>query len=69
MVEVDPSGINDGSGATCKTHSYAAIDENHLAEQRVASLTQILAEQYGVDNEPLVKALCALGEGTCLWSS
>ena len=39
------------------------MDENHLAEQRVASLTKILVEQYGVDNDNLVKAICALGEG------
>lgn len=63
MVEVDPSGINDGSGAACKTHDFSFIDENHLAEKRVASLTKILVDQYGVDNEALVKAICALGEG------
>lgn len=63
MVEVDPSGINDGSGAACKTHDFSFIDENHLAEKRVASLTKILVDQYGVDNEALVEAICALGEG------
>lgn len=63
MVEVDPAGINDGSGAACQTHDFSFLDENHLAEQRVASLTKILVEKYGVDSEHLVKAICALGEG------
>jgi len=63
MVEVDPHGVNDGSGATCTTHSYASIDENHLSEKRIASLTLILDEKYGVTDPNLIKALCALGEG------
>jgi len=63
MVEVDPHGVNDGSGATCTTHSYASIDENHLSEKRIASLTLILNEKYGVTDPNLIKALCALGEG------
>ncbi|CAB9506863.1 Fructose-1,6-bisphosphatase class 1 [Seminavis robusta] len=64
MVEVDPSGAGDGSGKKCLTHSYSVVDEDHLAEKRVESLTKILTEQYGVPDERLVKALCALGEAT-----
>ena len=63
MVTVDPSGINQGSGDKCLTHSYSSIDENHLSEQRIASLTSILKEQYQVKDDNLIKALCALGEG------
>jgi hypothetical protein len=66
MVEVDPSGIGDGTGQKCLAHSYSGVDEDHVVEQRVESLTKILMEQYGVENERLVKALCALGEGVCL---
>jgi hypothetical protein len=65
MVEVDPSGIGDGSGKKCLAHSYSFVDLNQVVEERVQSLTNILLEQYGVKNERLVKALCALGEGVC----
>lgn len=63
MVVVDPHGINDGSGKMCAAHSYSNIDENHLSEKRIESLSAILVQQYGVENKRLVKALCALGEG------
>lgn len=61
---VDPSGINDGSGKKCLSHSYSSVDENQLSQQRIDSLTKILKDQYGISDELLVKALCALGEAT-----
>ena len=63
MVTVDPHGVNDGSGDACATHSYASIDGPKVVEQRLASLRTLLSETYGVQNEHLVTALCALGEG------
>ena len=63
MVEVDPHGINQGTGDECAIHSYMLIDEHGLNEHRIASLSKILHERYGVKDERLVTALCALGEG------
>mmetsp|Transcript_1638 Transcript_1638/g.2347 ORF Transcript_1638/g.2347 Transcript_1638/m.2347 type:complete len:366 (+) Transcript_1638:150-1247(+) len=65
MVEIDPHGVGDGSGVTCATHSYASIDGPHVAEKRTTSLSAILkSPQYGVHDDNLVKAICALGEAT-----
>lgn len=65
MVQEDkPLGNGNGSGEPCGSHSLSVIDEGDLAGKRIESLSSILENQYGVENKNLVKALCALGEGT-----
>ena len=55
-------GINDGSGAACASHSYAAVDENGKAVNRDESLTNILIGKK-VNDSRLIGAIVSLGEG------
>mmetsp|Transcript_2952 Transcript_2952/g.8302 ORF Transcript_2952/g.8302 Transcript_2952/m.8302 type:complete len:400 (-) Transcript_2952:2319-3518(-) len=58
--------VDSTSGTEHKslTHAYSFIDHDNLSEQRIESLRAILKDKYGVKNDNLVTALCALGEAT-----
>eukprot|EP00574_Skeletonema_japonicum_P011349 CAMPEP_0201736570 /NCGR_PEP_ID=MMETSP0593-20130828/40160_1 /ASSEMBLY_ACC=CAM_ASM_000672 /TAXON_ID=267983 /ORGANISM="Skeletonema japonicum, Strain CCMP2506" /LENGTH=361 /DNA_ID=CAMNT_0048230365 /DNA_START=51 /DNA_END=1136 /DNA_ORIENTATION=- len=64
-VAQDPPhhGINDGSGETCESHSYAIIDEKGKAVSRDESLTEILISK-GVKEANFISAIVSLGEAT-----
>eukprot|EP00567_Pseudictyota_dubia_P012132 CAMPEP_0197435968 /NCGR_PEP_ID=MMETSP1175-20131217/3454_1 /TAXON_ID=1003142 /ORGANISM="Triceratium dubium, Strain CCMP147" /LENGTH=359 /DNA_ID=CAMNT_0042965123 /DNA_START=27 /DNA_END=1106 /DNA_ORIENTATION=- len=59
---VDASGIGDGSGTKCLSHSYSTVDSDGASESRVESLSAVLKDEVG--SEKLVEAICALGEAT-----